>query len=666
LDKVSSSQTTGFRLNGKAVQSDAPGFTRLSEVLREEQGARDVKVGCNAGDCGACTVLMDGAPVCACLVPVGQAAGRDIQTLQGVDPHLLVRLQDSFTAHQAAQCGICTPGMMVSAASLLASVPNPTAAQTEEALGGVLCRCTGYRKIIDAVVAAGLDVDAAASVPGGTDPVGAPMARLDGAAKVDGSERFGDDVAPDGALVALVIRAPVPHATFEIGDLDALRTAPGIDAVLTAADIPGSNLFGVIPGFIDQPVFAETRSRFQGEAIAALIGTAAAITAFDPAEFPVTWTQIADAQDVDAAMAAGAPVVHDGHEANVMCGGFVSHGDIDAGFKAAGIILEDRFETSFVEHAYIEPEAGFAELVDGRVLLHVCTQAPVMNQEALAGILDLPKSAIRIVPTAVGGGFGAKLDLTVHPYLALGALKTGKPVRMALSREDSMATSTKRHPGKIEIKAGIDAQGKLTALRFDGRFNTGAYASWGPTVANRVPLHASGPYRIPHYRAEAKGIYTNCPPAGAFRGFGVPQSAIAQESLFDRLAEAAGIDALEFRIANALDNGVPTVSGQVFEQGVGVKACLEALRPAWTDALADCADFNRASGPLRRGVGVAAGWYGCGNTSMANPSTIKAGLRADGTLVLHQGAVDIGQGSNTVITQIFAQCSQTGGRGPAP
>ncbi|MEP5154950.1 molybdopterin cofactor-binding domain-containing protein, partial [Planktotalea sp.] len=262
---------------------------------------------------------------------------------------------------------------------------------------------------------------------------------------------------------------------------------------------------------------------------------------------------------------------------------------------------------------------------------------------------------IRIVPTAVGGGFGSKLDLTVHPYVALGALVTGRPVRMALSRLESMATSTKRHPGRITIKGGVRKDGKLTGLRFDGDFNTGAYASWGPTVANRVPLHASGPYRIPNYRAQSKGIYTHCPPAGAFRGFGVPQSAIAQETLFDELAAAIEMDPLDFRILNALDNNVPTVSGQTFEKGVGVKACLEALRAAWLEEQSNCEVFNAESRYLKRGVGLAAGWYGCGNTSMANPSTIKCGLRADGTLVLHQGAVDIGQGSNTVITQIFAQ-----------
>ncbi|MCB2153230.1 MAG: molybdopterin-dependent oxidoreductase, partial [Rhodobacteraceae bacterium] len=198
--------------------------------------------------------------------------------------------------------------------------------------------------------------------------------------------------------------------------------------------------------------------------------------------------------------------------------------------------VEGEFRSGFVEHAYIEPEAGYAVARDGRVEVHACTQAPVMDQEALAKILGLPMDRVRVVPTAVGGGFGSKLDLSMQPFLALAALKTGRPVRIAYSRSESMASTTKRHPSDIRLRIGATKDGRLSGFDFFGTFNTGAYASWGPTVANRVPVHASGPYRIADYRAVSEGIYTNNPPAGAFRGFGVPQSAIAQEVLFDELA----------------------------------------------------------------------------------------------------------------------------------
>lgn len=654
MDNPASKMLIGFRLNGKIVELAAPAGERLSHSLRERLGARDVKIGCNAGDCGACTVLVDGAPVCSCLMGTQQANGAEVDTLAGLVHHdpLARALADSFQDHQAAQCGFCTPGMMVAAVALLRETPTPTVAQVEDALGGVLCRCTGYRKIIDAVVSVGAPI---APVTGDGD-VGSPIRRLDGLEKVEGRDRFGDDVAPEGALVMRIIRSPHARAQFSFGDLDGfVADHAGIEAVLTAADVPGKNAFGVIPGFLDQPVFAEAEARFRGEAVAAVIGTAEVMAQFDPADFPVNWQALDPVQTVPEALADGAPQLHPGRAGNILCGGKVQCGDADGALDRADVTVDGTFSSGFVEHAYLEPEAGFAELQDGRVAVYACTQAPVMDQDSLIGILAMDRSQIRIVPTSVGGGFGSKIDVSIQPFLALAALKTGRAVRITYSRGESMQSTTKRHPSAITMTLGATRDGRISGMRFHGDFNTGAYASWGPTVANRVPVHASGPYRIDDYVATSRAVYTHCPPAGAFRGFGVPQSAIAQESLFDDLAEQLGIDPLEFRLLNALENGTPTVCGQVFEQGVGIRACLEALRPAWDAARTECAAFNAANPVMKRGVGLAAGWYGCGNTSLPNPSTIKAGLRADGTLVLHQGAMDIGQGANTVITQIFAR-----------
>ena len=654
MDRPTTTEVTSFTLNGSIAQVEPLPGERLSYALRERLDRKDVKIGCNAGDCGACTVLVDGAPVCACLMPVQQAVGRQVETLAGLvkTDHDAQALMQSFQHHQAAQCGICTPGMMVSAVALLREVPQPSAAQVQDALGGVLCRCTGYRKIIDAVVGA----HAADRLTVAATALGQPARRLDGQAKVDGSEAFGDDVAPAGALVARVIRAPHASAGFTFGDLEAWRSAqPGIHCILTADDVPGLNAFGVIPGFIDQPVFAVNHIRFRGEAVACVVGEAEAMIALDLESFPVRWSPQTALADTDAATAPDAPQLFDDRKGNIMCGGFVQCGDVEAALGAADVTVEAQYTTSFVEHGYIEPEAGFAQMIDGRIHVHACTQAPGMDREALAAILDRPMADIRIVPTAVGGGFGSKIDLSLQPFIALAALKTARPVRMTYARAETMQSTTKRHPAQITIKVGAKADGTLSGLRFDGDFNTGAYASWGPTVANRVPVHASGPYHIPDYRARSRAVHTHCPPAGAFRGFGVPQSAIAQETAFDLLAEKLGLDPLEFRLKNALADGVPTVCGQVFDQGVGIAPCLEALRPAWEEAKAECARFNARNDTVKRGVGIAGAWYGCGNTSLPNPSTILAGVRADGAVVLHQGAMDIGQGANTVIPQIFAQ-----------
>lgn len=648
------SAVTEFMLNGRAVSVEPRVGERLSETLRDRLDARDVKVGCNAGDCGACTVLVDGAPVCACLMPVQQVGGTSVETLAGLiaQEPLAEVLAKRFEARGAAQCGICTPGMMVSAVALLRRDEFPQEQEVKDALGGVLCRCTGYAKIIDAVMGR-VEKGAVASADA-QGHAGAAIEKLDGAAKTHGTEQFGDDFAPAGALVLKVVRSPYPRARFTFGDLEAFAQRDGIEAILTAKDVPGSNLYGVIPGFWDQPVFATHETRFRGEAVAVVVGEAAAMAAFDPAEFPVTWEPLQDVQSVAAAMDENAPVLHEGRDQNVMCGGFVSKGDAEAALDRADIVVEGAFTTSFVEHAYIEPEAGFAQMVDGRVEVYACTQAPVMDLDTLETVLGMARKDIRVVPTATGGGFGSKLDVSVQPYLALAALKTGRAVRLTYERVESMQSTTKRHPADMKLRIGATREGVLCGFRFDGLFNTGAYSSWGPTVSNRVPVHASGPYAVHDYLADAKGIHTHCPPSGAFRGFGVPQAAVAQEGLFDELADRLKIDRLEFRIRNALTNGVETVCGQVFDQGVGIKACLEALRPAWEREREEAKAVNEQGGVIKRGVGVAAGWYGCGNTSLPNPSTIKAGVRPDGRIALHQGAADIGQGANTVIAQLFA------------
>jgi aldehyde oxidoreductase len=646
-----------FSINGRKVAASVAPADRLSKVLRESLGLTGTKVGCDAGDCGACTVMLDGEPVCSCLVAAGQIEGHEVTTVEGLATRapLFDQLQKSFLRHGAAQCGACTPGMLVSATALLERNPSPGEDEVMDAIGGVLCRCTGYRKIITAVQ----EARAAASAqlePSAGNAVGQRLVRLDGQGKVSGTEIFGADEIPAGALVVRAIRSPHHRARFRFGDLDAFVAAhPGIHRVLTAKDIPGENCYGVIPPFADQPVFAEVEARFRGEAVAAIVGDSTVIEAFDPASFPVTWEELPPLTTISAALAPEATRVHANREDNILVRGRVVRGDVEQGLKEAAVVVEDEYETGFIEHAYIEPEAGFARRVGDHIEIQTCTQCPYMDRADLAKILRIPPESVRIIPTAVGGGFGAKLDLSVQPFVALAAWILRQPVRMVYSRQESIISTTKRHPSHIRLRAGANRDGKLVAMDFAADFNTGAYSSWGPTVAARVPVHASGPYYVPHYRALTRAVHTHLVPAGAFRGFGVPQTAIAQEQLYDDLADRLGIDRLEFRIMNALDDETPTVTGQVLGKGTGIRACLEVLRPRWAAARDEAGKFNaKTDDPLRRGVGVAGMWYGCGNTSLPNPSTIRVGLKPDGRIALHQGAVDIGQGSNTIVTQICA------------
>jgi aldehyde oxidoreductase len=659
-------QSIAFRVNGRAVSVSSSPLQRLSRVLREELGLTGTKVGCDAGDCGACTVLLDGDPVCACLVAAGQAEGCEVTTVEGLaDTSVGARLQQAFLTHGAAQCGACTPGMLVAATALLERNASPVENEVMDAIGGVLCRCTGYRKIIAAILDAGVKnagVEETASAaptaisPGTGAAVGRRLVRLDGKQKVDGSEIFGADETPASALAVRAIRSPYHRARFHFGDLAAfVRDRPGIEAVFTAKHVPGKNCYGVISKFADQPVFAEGEARHRGEAIAAVVGETAAVEALETADFPVSWEELPPLRDIDAALATGARLIHESRPGNILVRGRVVRGDVDKALDAADAVVEAEYETGFIEHAYIEPEAGFARRVGDQIEIQACTQSPYMDRSDIAAILGIAPERVRIIPTAVGGGFGSKLDLSVQPFLAVAAWHLGKPVRMVYSRTESIVSTTKRHPARMRLRGGCTNDGKLVALDFAADFNTGAYSSWGPTVSARVPVHASGPYYVPHYRALTRAVHTNLVPAGAFRGFGVPQAAIAQEQLYDELADRVRMDRLEFRILNALDDHTPTVTGQVLGEGVGIRACLEALRPKWKAARREAAEFNsKAAGALRRGVGVAGMWYGCGNTSLPNPSTVRIGLKRSGRIALHQGAVDIGQGSNTIVTQICA------------
>ena len=433
-----------------------------------------------------------------------------------------------------------------------------------------------------------------------------------------------------------------------------VRANPGVACILTARDVP-FNGFGIYPDIKDQPVLADGLVRYRGEAVLALVGSRDAVLRLRDEALPIVWMPLPPVADIDAARAAGAALVQDDRPGNLLIEGGVRCGDVEAGCAQAAAVAEVLIETPFVEHAYIEPEAGWARRVGDRLEIHVTTQTPYMDRDEVASVMRLNPQQVRIIPTACGGGFGGKLDQSVQPLVALAAWLLDRSVACVYTRPESMAATTKRHPARIRARFAADADGRLLACDADAAFDTGAYASWGPTVANRVPVHAMGPYAVPNVRTWGSAWFTHNPPSGAFRGFGVPQAAIAHEAAMDMLADGLGIDRLELRHRNALRVGDRTASGQRLEHSAGLTSCLDALRPHWHQALDTAARFNAAAGsPRRRGVGIGCMWYGIGNTSMSNPSTMRVGLGRDGTLTLYSGAVDIGQGSNTIMTQIAA------------
>jgi aldehyde oxidoreductase len=639
-----------LKINGEERSVDGPMGRRLSHVLRDDLKLFGTKVGCDSGDCGACTVLVDSRAVCACLTPVAQVEGCHVETVERLGNPTPSALQKAFLRHGAAQCGICTPGMLMAAEALLRRNMTPDRGAVEDALAGVLCRCTGYQKIIDAVLDAGGEKTTPVSQTGPS--VGSRLERVDGVEKVQGREVFGADFVPDRALWIKAIRSPHASATFELGDCGNWANENGV-LVFTAKHIPGKNCFGVIERFADQPVMAEQAVRMVGECVALVAGDKDLVERLDLTSFPVTWHLRKAVKAVAGDGTACEELVHASRPDNELIAGLVQRGNADLALSQAAYVVEGSLVTGHVEHAYIEPEAGAAWMDGDSLNIRAATQAPVLDQETTAKILGLPFERVRIRPAATGGGFGGKLDLSIEPFVGLVTLLTGRPSQMVYTRRESMSVSTKRHPAVMHAQVGADAEGRLVGMSFDGDFDTGAYASWGPTVAVRVPVHASGPYFIPNYRANARASHTNGPISGAFRGFGVPQAAALQERLFDQLADQICMDRLAFRRKNALADNVPTVCGQKL-QSVGIGACLEALQPSWDRALRDLSAFNATSDLKRRGVGVASCWYGCGNTAMPNPSTIRIGITSEGEICLHQGAMDIGQGANTVITQIAA------------
>lgn len=647
--------TVSFILNDLPQTLTVNPLRRFSDVLREDLGLTGTKVGCDAGDCGACTILVDGEQRYACLTAVGQLEGHNARTVEGLAKNSdLTALQQAFLDEGAAQCGICTPGMLMAAQSLLDRTPNPTEPQVLDALSGVLCRCTGYTKIVEAVLKAGKTSSSEPTPPSGS-AVGSRMVKVDGKQKVTGEEIYSADYAPKDSLWLRAIRSPHPRAKFTLAQPEkVLKKYPGIIKILTADDVTGNNGFGIYPHIKDQPVLAKDHVRFRGEAVVALIGERENVESVSEEDLGLTWEPLEAIRGCDAALSGKLEPVQSEIVDNILAEGFLKKNDVEKAFAESFAVAEGVWTTSAVEHGYLEPEAGYATKIGQRLEIFVCTQSPYMDQTEVAQFLGIEPGQVRIIPSAVGGGFGGKLDISVQPLVALAAWILGRPVRSIYTRPESMVSTTKRHPVQMSARAGCSKDGKLTAYEYHGDFNTGAYASWGPTVADRVPVHCSGPYFVPNVLSQSRALLTNESPSGAFRGFGTPQAAIANDALLDVLAEKIGMDALEFRIKNALRKGDRTATNQLLENSVGQVECLESLKSRWVKWRKQAEDFNQNNKNVKRGVGCGSTWYGCGNTSLSNPSTIRVGINGEGKLTLYNGAMDIGQGANTIMVQICA------------
>lgn len=483
--------------------------------------------------------------------------------------------------------------------------------------------------------------------------VGKRVKRVDVLEKVTGKALFADDLRFEDMLYAKVLRSPLPHAKIKEVDTSLAEELSGVRAVLTARDIPGESTIGILGDpFRDQPVLADEKVRFVGDPIAIVAADSPKIAEEASKLIQVEYGELKPVFDPVEAMREDAPRVHEG--GNIVGHRKIRRGDVEEGFAKADVIIEGTYKTPFQEHAHLEPEAGVARVDEKEnVTVWACTQFPSNVREEIARVLGLSLNKVRVIQTVTGGGFGAKLDISVHCHIALLALKTGRPVKLVYTRPESIMTSTKRHPFIIKYKTGATREGKLLAVEVEITGDTGAYASYGPAVLTRAAVHATGPYNVPNVKIDAYTVYTNNPICGAMRGFGVPQVAIAHETQMDNLAEKLGIDPIEIRLKNTFDLGSRTATGQLLAHSVGIKKTLQETQKIAKDWRRDL--LRKEEPTKRRGVGVGVMWYGIGNTGHPNPSGAFVELLDDGGVVVLSGCAEIGQGSDTILAQIAAE-----------
>ncbi len=640
------SRETTFTLNGQPVTVDHPEEATLLEVLRDRLGLTGTKNGCDEGQCGSCTVIMDGRVARACLIKMPRVSGTAVTTVEGLDAAEQQVMVRAFGETGAVQCGFCTPGIVMATKVLLDHNPQPTREEAAAAIQGNVCRCTGYTKILDGI-------DRASALRRGEEPrpyrpqagplglVGAPLVRPDAADKVLGGAKYAGDMTAPGMLTGAVLRSRYPRARVLAIDTARAKALPGVEAVLTAADIPGRRFHGLIDH--DWPVLVAVgeETRYVGDAVALVVAAdpRTANQALDA--ITVEYEVLAPLTSPTAALAEGAPQLHPHAPGNLLAEHRIDRGDTQSALARCAHTVTHTYTTPFIEHAFLEPEAALAVPADGGLTVYCSDQSVFHSRDAIAAMLNLPPEKVRVLSQMMGGGFGGKEDLNCQHYAALLAWHTRRPVRITLTRKESLLVHPKRHAFEVTMTTGCDAEGRLLALEAEIIGDSGAYASVGTAVMQRGCVHASGPYAIENVKVRARGVYTNNVPAGAFRGFGVNQVAFACETNLDLLAEKVGISPWEIRWRNAVDAGMPVSTGQIMPKGTGFRDTLLAVRAIYEQhprAGIACAIKN---------TGI-----GCGL-----PDAGRVRLQVNGgRITIFCGGVCMGQGLESALRQITAQC----------
>ncbi len=642
-----------LNVNGQDVRAQVPADLSLMRFLRDQLRLTGAKDGCSSGHCGACTVILNGRATRSCLVRMSKVNGARVETIEGLTRDgQLHPIQQAFIEHGAVQCGFCTPGMIMSAKALLDANPHPSPDEIKSALtkNRNMCRCTGYVSIIEAIQDAGKRLTTGATYappPPEGERVDAPLLTRDAVGLVTGTTHFGDDIQMEGMLHGKILWAEHPHAEILRVDTSEAEAMEGVALVLTAKDIPGKNQAGLV--IRDQPAIAADKVRYIGDSVAAVFAESREIAEAALEKIRVEYRPLPGVFSPEEAARPDAPKVHE--KGNLLHHAKIERGDVEEAFKQCAVVLEETYTTPFIEHAFLEPESGIAfPTNDGGVTIQMGTQCAFDDRTQLSEILDMPEDKIRIVQLPMGGAFGAKEDMILQQYLALGALRSGRPVKMVLTREESLRVHPKRHPARMRFKTGADREGRVLAIEADVTLDTGAYASLGIDVLENTLVFGAGPYYVPNLKLEGWAWYTNNVPAGAMRGFGVNQVAFALEQQMDAMARALGFDPFEFRLINALDVGLPTAADHVLEEGIpAIKETLEAARQAFQQVKIPPGDGKKI------GVGVASAVKNIGfGHGLPESAGAIVDLDASGRVTLRASQHEYGQGARAGLVQLVA------------
>ncbi|MBM4342763.1 MAG: selenium-dependent xanthine dehydrogenase [Deltaproteobacteria bacterium] len=632
-----------FELNGRPVCVRVAAGETLLHTLRERLAIRSVKDGCAPqGQCGCCLVVVDDHPKTTCLLQTDRVAGHRILTLEGVTDRERTALSTCLAYCAGVQCGFCTPGIALRAVSFVRHHPTPVRADLAKALDGNLCRCTGYHKVFEAVELYAQVLRGEVELPRlPTDGrVGQSLPNLSAVRAALGERPFVADLDRPGLLHGALVLSAHPRALVAGIDTTAARALPGVQAVATWRDVPGDRLQGLL--YPDWPILVA-----EGEEVRCVGDVLAAVAAVDEATarraadlVQVTYQPLPPVLDPFAALAPGAPRVNPVHD-NLLSHTVLRRGDAEAALRQSAHVVGGRWQTQRIEHLFLEPEACLAEPTTHGMRVFSQGQGIFDDQRAIAAMLGWPLDRVHVEQVASGGSFGGKEDLSVQAQTALLCALTREPVRLVLTRAQSVRMHPKRHPITLDYEVGCDAQGQLTAVRARMVGDSGAYASVGGKVLERAAGHACGPYRVPVVDIEARAAYTNHPPCGAMRGFGVCQAAFAIEACVDLLAERVGLDRWTMRDRNALQVGDRYSTGQVLTKSVGLRQTLRALRPHWDAAVAAGRAVGIACGLKNSGLGNGAVEFG----------RARLVVEVDGTVSLYNGFSEMGQGLLTALVQ---------------